>query len=51
MESYLSLLPCKNIYNKMINDVSIHGFHFDDTLVEYIKKNAPEIAEKIKQLL
>ena len=45
--------PCfhvKNIYNKMIDDVSIHGFHFDDTLVEYIKKNAPEIAEKIKTI-
>ena len=45
--------PCfhvKNIYNKMIDGVSIHGFHLDDTLVEYIKKNAPEIAEKIKTI-
>ena len=40
----------KNIYNKMIDGVSIHGFHLDDTLVEYIKKNAPEIAEKIKTI-
>lgn len=45
--------PCfhvKNIYNKMIDGVSIHGFHLDNTLVEYIKKNAPEIAEKIKTI-
>lgn len=45
--------PCfhlKNIYNKMIDGVSIHGFNLDDTLVEYIKKNAPEIAEKIKTI-
>ena len=45
--------PCfhvNNIYNKMIDGVSIHGFHFNDTLVEYIKKNAPEIAEKIKSI-
>lgn len=45
--------PCfyvKNIYNKMIDGVSIHGFQLDDTLVEYIKKNAPEIAEKIKTI-
>ena len=45
--------PCfhvKNIYNKMIDGVSIHGFHLDDILVEYIKKNAPEIAEKIKTI-
>ena len=45
--------PCfhvKDIYNKMINGASIHGFHLDDTLVEYIKKNAPEIAEKIKAI-
>ena len=34
----------------MIDGVSIHGFHLDDTLVEYIKKNAPEIAEKIKTI-
>ena len=43
--------PCfhvKDIYNKMIDGASIHGFYLDDTLVEYIKKNAPEIAEKIK---
>lgn len=37
-----------NIYNKMIDGVSIHGFQLNDTLVKYIKKNAPEIAEKIK---
>ena len=46
-------LPCfhvNNIYNKMIDGVSIHGFQLDDTLVEYIKKNAPEIAEKIKTI-
>ena len=45
--------PCfnvKNIYNKMIDGVSIHGFHFGNTLVKYIKKNAPEIAEKIKTI-
>lgn len=45
--------PCfhvKDIYNKMIDGASIHGFHLDDTLVEYIKKNAPEIAEKIKTI-
>ena len=45
--------PCfhvKDIYNKMIDGGSIHGFHLDDTLVEYIKKNAPEIAEKIKAI-
>lgn len=40
----------KDIYNKMIDGASIHGFHLDDTLVEYIKKNAPEIAEKIKTI-
>lgn len=45
--------PCfhvKDIYNKMIDGDSIHGFHLNDTLVEYIKKNAPEIAEKIKAI-
>ena len=45
--------PCfhvKDIYNKMIDGASIHGFHLDDTLVEYIKKNASEIAEKIKAI-
>lgn len=45
--------PCfhiKDIYNKMIDGTSIHGFHLDDALVEYIKKNAPEIAEKIKAI-
>lgn len=45
--------PCfhvKDIYNKMIDGASIHGFHLDDTLVEYIKKNAPEIVEKIKAI-
>lgn len=45
--------PCfhvNNIYNKIIDGVSIHNFHLDDTLVEYIKKNAPEIAEKIKTI-
>lgn len=45
--------PCfyvNNIYNKMIDGVSIHGFQLDDTLVKYIKKNAPEIAEKIKTI-
>lgn len=45
--------PCfhvKDIYNKMIDGASIHKFHLDDTLVEYIKKNAPEIAEKIKAI-
>ena len=45
--------PCfhvSNIYNKMIDGVSIHEFHMDDTLVEYIKKNAPEIADKIKAI-
>ena len=45
--------PCfnvNNIYNKMIDGVSIHGFQLDDTLVKYIKKNAPEIAEKIKAI-
>lgn len=45
--------PCfyvKDIYNKMIDGASIHGFHLNDTLVEYIKKNAPEIAEKIKAI-
>lgn len=47
------IYPCfhvKDIYNKMIDGASIHGFHLDDTLVEYIKKNAPEIAEKIKAI-
>lgn len=39
-----------NIYNKMIDGVSIHGFQINDTLVKYIKKNAPEIAEKIKAI-
>lgn len=45
--------PCfhvKNIYNKMIDGVSIHEFQLDNTLVEYIKKNAPKIAEKIKTI-
>ena len=45
--------PCfnvNNIYNKMIDGVSIHEFQIDDTLVKYIKKNAPEIAEKIKTI-
>lgn len=47
------IYPCfnvNNIYNKMIDGVSIHGFQLDDTLVKYIKKNAPEIAEKIKTI-
>lgn len=47
------IYPCfhvNNIYNKMIDGVSIHDFQLDDTLVEYIKKNAPEIAEKIKTI-
>lgn len=39
-----------NIYNKMIDGVSIHEFQINDTLVKYIKKNAPEIAEKIKAI-
>ena len=39
-----------NIYNKMIDGVSIWGFQLNDTLVKYIKKNAPEIAEKIKTI-
>ena len=39
-----------NIYNKMIDGVSIHEFQLNDTLVKYIKKNAPEIAEKIKAI-
>lgn len=39
-----------NIYNKMIDGVSIHGFQINDTLVKYIKKNAPEIVEKIKTI-
>lgn len=39
-----------NIYNKMIDGVSIHGFQINDTLVKYIKKNAPEIAGKIKAI-
>lgn len=39
-----------NIYNKMIDGVSIHGFQINDALVKYIKKNAPEIAEKIKAI-
>lgn len=39
-----------NIYNKMIDGVSIHGFQLNDTLVKYIKKNAPEIVEKIKAI-
>ena len=46
--------PCfhvKDIYNKMIDGASIHGFNLDDTLVEYIKKNAPEITEKIKAII
>ena len=45
--------PCfhvKNIYNKMIDGVSIHEFQLGNTLVEYIKKNAPEIVEKIKTI-
>lgn len=45
--------PCfnvNNIYNKMIDGVSIHEFQLNDTLVKYIKKNAPEIAEKIKTI-
>lgn len=40
----------KNIYNKMIDGASIHGFHFSDVLVKYVKNNAPEIAEKIKTI-
>lgn len=47
------IYPCfhvNNIYNKMIDGVSIHEFQLDDTLVEYIKKNASEIAEKIKTI-
>lgn len=47
------IYPCfnvNNIYNKMIDGASIHGFQLDDTLVKYIKKNAPEIAEKIKTI-
>lgn len=47
------IYPCfnvNNIYNKMIDGVSIHGFQLNDTLVKYIKKNAPEIAEKIKTI-
>lgn len=39
-----------NIYSKMIDGVSIHEFQINDTLVKYIKKNAPEIAEKIKAI-
>ena len=39
-----------NIYNKIIDGVSIHGFQLNDTLVKYIKKNAPEIVEKIKAI-
>lgn len=39
-----------NIYNKMIDGVNIHGFQPNDTLVKYIKKNAPEIAKKIKAI-
>lgn len=45
--------PCfhvNNIYNKMIDGASIHSFNLGDTLVKYIKKNAPEIAEKIKTI-
>lgn len=45
--------PCfhvNNIYNKMIDGVSIHEFQLNGTLVKYIKKNAPEIAEKIKAI-
>ena len=45
--------PCfhvNDIYNKMIDGTSIHGFHIDDALVKYIKNNAPEIAEKIKTI-
>lgn len=45
--------PCfhvNNIYNKMIDGVSIHEFQLNDTLVKYIKKNASEIAEKIKAI-
>lgn len=47
------IYPCfhvNNIYNKMIDGVSIHEFQLNDTLVKYIKKNAPEIAEKIKAI-
>lgn len=47
------IYPCfhvNNIYNKMIDGVSIHGFQLDDTLVKYIKKNVPEIVEKIKAI-
>lgn len=40
----------KNIYNKMIDGASIHGFHFSDVLVKYVKNNAPEIAKKIKTI-
>lgn len=39
-----------NIYNKMIDGVSIHEYQINDTLVKYIKKNAPEITEKIKTI-
>lgn len=39
-----------NIYNKMIDGVSIHEYQLNDTLVKYIKKNAPEITEKIKAI-
>lgn len=45
-----SCFHVNNIYNKMIDGVSIHEFQLDDTLVKYIKKNAPEIAEKIKTI-
>ena len=40
----------KNIYNRMIDGVSIHDFHLSDVLVKYIKNNAPEIAEKLKTI-
>lgn len=36
------IYPCFNVNN--------NGFQLDDTLVKYVKKNAPEIAEKIKTI-
>ena len=46
--------PCfhvKNIYNKMIDDVSIHGFHFDDTLVNTLRRMHQRLRRKSKPLL
>ena len=40
----------ENVYNRMVADTDIHGYQLDNKLVIYIQENAPEIAEKIKNI-